>query len=172
MLFTSHQALSDAAASIAQHLDYPLFVQGNQPKAVLLEAFKQAGNGILLGTGSFWEGVDVPGPALSCVIIDKLPFASPSDPVLNARLETLRRNGLNPFATYQLPAATIALKQGVGRLIRDQEDRGVLMLCDPRILSRSYGKVFLSSLPDMPRTRSLADVQRFFSSEFEKEIAV
>ncbi|WP_347258339.1 ATP-dependent DNA helicase [Methylocaldum sp.] len=172
MLFTSHQALSEAAALIAQHLDYPLFVQGNQPKAVLLEAFKQAGNGILLGTGSFWEGVDVPGPALSCVIIDKLPFASPSDPVLNARLETLRRNGLNPFATYQLPAATIALKQGVGRLIRDQEDRGVLMLCDPRILSRSYGKVFLNSLPDTPRTRSLADVQRFFSSEFEKEIAV
>lgn len=172
MLFTSHQALSAAAALVARHLDYPLFVQGEQPKAVLLEAFKQAGNGILLGTGSFWEGVDVPGPALSCVIIDKLPFASPSDPVLNARLETLRRSGLNPFATYQLPAATIALKQGVGRLIRDQSDRGVLMLCDPRILSRSYGKVFLNSLPDMPRTRSLADVQRFFAGGIEEEIAV
>lgn len=164
LLFTSHQALLEAAALLPRHLEYPLFIQGTQPKTVLLELFKRAGNGVLLGTGSFWEGVDVPGPALSCVIIDKLPFASPSDPVLRARLESLRRSGQNPFVSYQLPAAIIALKQGVGRLIRDQDDRGVLMLCDPRILTRSYGKLFLDSLPDMPHSRLIQDVERFFAT--------
>jgi ATP-dependent DNA helicase DinG len=119
---------------------------------------------VLLGTGSFWEGVDVPGTALSCVIIDKLPFASPGDPVLSARLESLRKSGQNPFVSQQLPAAIIALKQGVGRLIRDRNDRGVLMLCDPRILSRSYGKLFLDSLPDIPRSRAIRDVERFFAT--------
>jgi ATP-dependent DNA helicase DinG len=167
LLFTSHQALLEAAALLPKALDYPLFIQGTQPKTVLLEVFKRAGNGVLLGTGSFWEGVDVPGPALSCVIIDKLPFASPSDPVLSARLESLRKAGQNPFAACQLPAAIIALKQGIGRLIRDQNDRGVLMVCDPRILSRSYGKLFLDSLPDIPRSRSLQDVERFFTDETE-----
>lgn len=164
LLFTSHQALSEAAALLPRHLDYPLFIQGTQPKTVLLDLFKQAGNGVLLGTGSFWEGVDVPGTALSCVIIDKLPFASPGDPVLSARLESLRKSGQNPFVSQQLPAAIIALKQGVGRLIRDRNDRGVLMLCDPRILSRSYGKLFLDSLPDIPRSRAIRDVERFFAT--------
>lgn len=165
LLFTSHHALREAAELLPKALDYPLFIQGTQPKTVLLEQFKRAGNGILLGTSSFWEGVDVPGPALSCVIIDRLPFASPGDPVLSARLESLKKSGRNPFAAHQLPAAIIALKQGVGRLIRDPDDRGVLMLCDPRLLGRSYGKLFLDSLPDMPRGYSIHDVQRFFAEE-------
>ncbi|QSA95562.1 ATP-dependent DNA helicase [Methylococcus sp. EFPC2] len=162
MLFTSHQALQTAAGLLPAQVDFPLFVQGSQPKAALLEAFRQAGNGVLLGTSSFWEGVDVQGEALSCVIIDKLPFASPGDPVLGARLETLKRKGLSPFGAYQLPTAVIALKQGVGRLIRSSEDRGVLMLCDPRLVGKPYGKVFLNSLPPMRRTRLLAKVEAFF----------
>lgn len=165
LLFTSRQAMAEAAALLSEALDYPLFVQGTQPKAALLDQFRQAGNGVLLGTASFWEGVDVRGPALSCVIIDRLPFASPSDPVLSARLDTLRKNGVSPFRAYQLPAAVIALKQGVGRLIRSSEDRGVLMLCDPRLLSRPYGKAFLNSLPSMHRTRSLAKVEQFYQAE-------
>ncbi|MDD1648868.1 MAG: ATP-dependent DNA helicase [Methylococcaceae bacterium] len=165
ILFTSHQALNFAASLLAGALDYPLFIQGSQPKTRLLEAFKAAGNGVLLGTATFWEGVDVPGPALSCVIIDKLPFASPVDPVLNARLESIRQAGYSPFAAYQLPSAIISLKQGVGRLIRDHEDRGVLMLCDPRLLSKPYGRLFLNSLPAIPRSRSLDDVERFFARE-------
>lgn len=165
MLFTSHQALQIAAKLLPAEVDFPLFVQGSQPKAALLEAFRRAGNGVLLGTSSFWEGVDVQGPALSCVIIDKLPFASPGDPVLGARLETLKRKGLSPFGAYQLPTAVIALKQGVGRLIRSSEDRGVLMLCDPRLVGKPYGKVFLNSLPPMRRTRMLERVEAFFQAE-------
>ncbi|MGZ8219748.1 ATP-dependent DNA helicase [Methylomagnum sp.] len=165
VLFTSHQALLEAAALLPLAVDYPLFVQGAQPKTALLEQFKRAGNGVLLGTASFWEGVDVPGTALSCVIIDKLPFAAPSDPVLSARLDSLKKAGLNPFSVHQLPAAIITLKQGVGRLIRDQGDRGVLMICDPRLVSRSYGKLFLDSLPDIPRSRSVRDVEQFFALE-------
>lgn len=164
VLFTSHQALAEAATTLSSTLEYPLFVQGTQPKTRLLEQFKAAGNGVLLGTATFWEGVDVPGPALSCVIIDKLPFASPSDPVLSARLDSMQRAGHNPFVSYQLPAAIIALKQGVGRLIRDHGDRGILMLCDPRLLTRPYGKLFLNSLPEIPRIRAVAEVEQFFSS--------
>ncbi len=164
VLFTSHQALAEAATMLSNTLEYPLFVQGTQPKTRLLEQFKAAGNGVLLGTATFWEGVDVPGPALSCVIIDKLPFASPSDPVLSARLDSMQRAGLNPFVSYQLPAAIIALKQGVGRLIRDHGDRGILMLCDPRLLTRPYGTLFLKSLPEIPRIRAVAEVAQFFSS--------
>jgi ATP-dependent DNA helicase DinG len=162
MLFTSHMALNHAARFIEAALEYPLFVQGSQPKTKLLDAFKASGHGILLGTSSFWEGVDVPGPSLSCVIIDKLPFASPTDPILNALLDHLRNAGLNPFTSFQLPAAIIALKQGVGRLIRDHNDRGVLMICDPRIRTKPYGKLFLKSIPDMPQTASIADVQHFY----------
>lgn len=164
-LFTSHAAMQNAATVLKNLVEYPLFVQGSQPKARLLESFKQAGNGILLGTSSFWEGIDVRGPALSCVIIDKLPFASPGDPVLNAKLDALKKRGLSPFGDYQLPSAVIALRQGVGRLIRSSDDRGVFMLCDPRVVSKSYGKVFLNSLPPMRRTRSLPLVQRFFAAE-------
>ena len=171
MLFTSHMALNHAARVLESALEYPLFVQGSQPKTTLLEAFKASGHGILLGTSSFWEGVDVPGPSLSCVIIDKLPFASPTDPILNARLDHLRKAGLNPFTSLQLPSAIIALKQGVGRLIRDHNDRGVLMICDPRIRTKPYGRLFLKSIPDMPQTASIADVQHFYHRASAQEPA-
>jgi ATP-dependent DNA helicase DinG len=162
VLFTSHRALARAAAWLAGRLDYPLLVQGEAPRAELLARFRALGNAVLLGTGSFWEGVDVRGEALSCVIIDKLPFAVPDDPVRRARLERLAEAGGNAFLEVQLPEAVIALKQGAGRLIRDETDRGVLVLCDPRLLTRGYGRVFLESLPPMPRTRRLEDVQAFF----------
>ncbi len=165
MLFTSYRALREAAALLDGRLDYPLLVQGGLPRGELLERFRRLGNAVLLGTGSFWEGVDVRGPALSCVIIDKLPFASPGDPVLAARIDALRRRGGNPFLDHQVPAAVIALKQGVGRLIRDVDDRGVLMLCDPRLLTKPYGRLFLDSLPAMTRTRRLERVQQFFELE-------
>ncbi len=161
MLFTSHRALRRAAELLVD-IPYPLFVQGTAPRHQLLTEFRESGNGVLLGAASFWEGVDVAGEALSCVIIDKLPFAAPDDPVLEARLSALRESGGNPFFDWQVPAAVIALKQGAGRLIRDIADRGVLMLCDPRITSRAYGKLFLKSLPPLPLTRELGDVQKFF----------
>ncbi|WP_257388042.1 ATP-dependent DNA helicase [Tahibacter caeni] len=161
LLFTSHRALRRAAERLATQ-PYPLFVQGTAPRHQLLTAFRASGNGVLLGAASFWEGVDVAGEALSCVIIDKLPFAAPDDPVLEARLAALREAGGNPFVQWQIPSAVIALKQGAGRLIRDVDDRGVLVLCDPRLSTRPYGKLFLRSLPPTPVTRELADVQTFF----------
>lgn len=164
-LFTSHRALRQAAELLQSKIEYPLLVQGSQPKPFLIERFKEYGNAILLGTASFWEGVDVRGDALSCVIIDKLPFASPGDPVMKARLDSLRRRGENPFTGFQLPMAVLSLKQGVGRLIRDVNDRGVFMLCDPRLLKRPYGQVFLDSLPPMRRTRSIDDVELFFRTD-------
>ncbi len=170
LLFTSHRALKHAAASLAGKLPFPLLVQGSAPRSELLARFRQAGNAVLLGTGSFWEGVDVRGEALSCVIIDKLPFASPDDPVLQARARSLEEAGGNSFMDYQVPQAVIALKQGVGRLIRDVQDRGVLVLCDPRLLSKGYGKIFLASLPPMPRTTELAQVLAFFSTDGVREM--
>ena len=161
-LFTSHRALKIAAEILENKIDYPLLVQGTRAKAVLLDQFKQQGNAILLATSSFWEGVDVRGDALSCVIIDKLPFASPGDPVLKARLNAMEKQGRNPFFEYQLPTAVIALRQGVGRLIRDVNDTGVLMVCDPRLLKRAYGHMFLDSVPAMKRTREIEDVREFF----------
>ncbi len=163
LLFTSHRALRRAAELLPSRVDFPLFVQGSAPRNRLLETFRDSGNGVLLGAASFWEGVDVAGEALSVVVIDKLPFAAPDDPVLVARLDALREAGANPFTDWQIPAAVIALKQGAGRLIRDVNDYGVLVLCDPRLSSRGYGKLFLASLPPLPRTRALADVARFFS---------
>ena len=162
LLFTSHRALRRAADLLEGKIPYPLFVQGTAPRHQLLNDFRASGNGVLLGAASFWEGVDVAGEALSCVVIDKLPFAAPDDPVLQARLEALARAGGNPFTQWQVPNAVIALKQGAGRLIRDVHDRGVLVLCDPRLITRGYGRVFLNSLPAMPRTRVLADVREFF----------
>ena len=164
-LFTSHRALQQAAELLKHKIDYPLLIQGSRPKSQLLEQFKKAGNAVLLGTSSFWEGVDVRGEALSCVIIDKLPFSSPGDPVLKARLDAMTQQGKNPFFEHQLPTAVIALRQGIGRLIRDVTDRGVLMVCDPRLLKRSYGQLFLDSVPAMKRTRDIADVQAFFQHE-------
>jgi ATP-dependent DNA helicase DinG len=162
LLFTSHRALKRAAELLAD-LPYPLFVQGTRPRATLLDEFRASGNGVLLGAASFWEGVDVRGDALSLVVIDKLPFAAPDDPVLEARLSAIREAGGNPFAEVQIPAAAIALKQGAGRLIRDVDDRGVLMLCDPRLLGSNYGRLFLACLPTMPITREVAEVEEFFA---------
>ena len=164
LLFASHRALREAAALLAD-APWPLFVQGTAPRALLLERFRAAGNGVLLGTASFREGVDVVGDALSVVVIDKLPFAAPDDPVFAARLEAIERAGGNAFRQEQLPQAVIALKQGVGRLLRSETDRGVLVLCDRRLLARSYGKVFFRSLPALACTRELADVQAFFGHD-------
>lgn len=162
LLFTSHRALRLAAELLAGRVTYPLFVQGSAPRHQLLSGFRESGNGVLLGAASFWEGVDVAGEALSVVVIDKLPFAAPDDPVLVARLEVLRESGLNPFVEWQIPNAVIALKQGAGRLIRDINDRGVLVLCDPRLTSKGYGRIFLASLPPMPRSADVEDVRVFF----------
>jgi len=169
MLFTSYRALHEAAELLEDQLDYPMLVQGESSQRDMIERFRALGNAVLLGTSSFWEGVDVRGDALSCVIIDKFPFAAPNDPVLEARIQSIRDNKGNPFADYQLPQAVIALKQGVGRLIRDAKDKGVLMICDPRLISRNYGQTFLDSLPRMPRTRKLSVVQRFFSLHRQSE---
>jgi ATP-dependent DNA helicase DinG len=163
LLFTSHRALRRAAEILPTRVAFPLFVQGTAPRHRLLTDFRASGNGVLLGAASFWEGVDVAGEALSVVVIDKLPFAAPDDPVLVARLDALREAGGNPFTDWQIPTAVIALKQGAGRLIRDVHDRGVLVLCDPRLTTRAYGKLFLASLPPLPRTRVLGDVERFFA---------
>ncbi|HEX7815333.1 ATP-dependent DNA helicase [Dyella sp.] len=163
LLFTSHRALRRAAELLHQRVPWPLFVQGAAPRHRLLEEFRASGHGVLLGAASFWEGVDVQGDALSVVVIDKLPFAAPDDPVLQARLDALEQSGINPFMGWQVPSAVIALKQGVGRLIRDVRDRGVLVLCDPRLTGKGYGKLFLASLPAMPRTRDIDDVQAFFT---------
>jgi ATP-dependent DNA helicase DinG len=165
LLFTSHRALREAADLLAVRRDFPLFVQGTQPRHRLLEEFRQSGNGVLLGAASFWEGVDVAGDALQVVVIDKLPFAAPDDPVLEARLDAIRRSGGNPFRDWQLPTAVIGLKQGAGRLIRTHTDRGVLVLCDPRLVTKSYGRTFLDSLPPLPRTRTLDDVHAFLAAQ-------
>lgn len=164
LLFASHRALREAAETL-RDAPWPLFVQGEAPRATLLQRFRESGNGVLLGAASFREGVDVVGDALSVVVIDKLPFAAPDDPVFEARLEAIRRDGGNPFRDEQLPQAVIALKQGVGRLIRSETDRGVLVLCDPRLTGKPYGRVFLDSLPPFARTREVADVERFFGVE-------
>ncbi|HTP39537.1 MAG TPA: ATP-dependent DNA helicase [Steroidobacteraceae bacterium] len=155
LLFTSHRALQAAAQWLRaqQGMPWPLLVQGDAPREQLLRRFREHGSAVLLGAASFWEGVDVPGLALRLVVIDKLPFVAPDDPVVRARIEHLQASGGNPFRDYQLPTAVLALKQGVGRLIRSEEDRGVVMLCDPRLSSRGYGSVFLQSLPPMPATR-------------------
>jgi len=174
LLFTSHRALRRAADLLRERVPWPLFVQGDAPRHRLLEEFRASGHGVLLGAASFWEGVDVQGEALSVVVIDKLPFAAPDDPVLQARLEALEQSGINPFMGWQVPSAVIALKQGAGRLIRDVRDRGVLVLCDPRLTGKGYGKLFLASLPPMPRTREITDVQAFFaqaSSPFDENAA-
>ncbi|WP_147652294.1 ATP-dependent DNA helicase [Vulcaniibacterium gelatinicum] len=164
VLFASHRALREAAEALRDG-PWPLFVQGQAPRHVLLEQFRASGNGVLLGAASFREGVDVAGEALSVVVIDKLPFAAPDDPVFQARLEAIRRAGGNPFRDEQLPQAVIALKQGAGRLIRTETDRGVLVLCDPRLGTRAYGRVFLDSLPPMAVTRDIGEVVRFFAAE-------
>lgn len=168
ILFTSYRAMDLARDWFSTQSDFPVLYQGQMPKRELLDAFQSLGNAVLLGTSSFWEGVDVRGEALSCVIIDKLPFGSPGDPVMSARIHAMQQSGGNPFFEYQLPQAAITLKQGVGRLIRDVTDKGVLVLCDPRIRTREYGEVFINSLPSrMPITNEVEEVQDFFKRERE-----
>jgi ATP-dependent DNA helicase DinG len=163
VLFTSHQALAKAAEILSKAIKYPIFIQGHAPRSELLNQFRNTKHAVLLGTSSFWEGVDVKGEALSLVIIDKLPFASPDDPVLQARLNHFSKQGGNPFMDHQVPQAAISLKQGVGRLIRDITDRGVCVICDKRIVSKGYGKQIIKALPPMPISHDLEDVQRFFN---------
>ena len=165
LLFTSHRALREAARRLealpAFRGTYPLLVQGDAPRETLLARFRELGNAVLLGTASFWEGVDVRGHALAVVVIDKLPFAAPDEPLLRARLEGIRRRGGNPFSEFQLPQAVLALKQGFGRLIRDRDDFGVVAICDPRIRSRGYGALFLGSLPPARIAADAAEAAAF-----------
>ncbi|MDO9206258.1 ATP-dependent DNA helicase [Methylotenera sp.] len=158
-----HALLKDAFAE--NGIESPLLLQGDTSRTELLDRFRQLGNAVLVGSQSFWEGVDVRGEALSVVIIDKLPFAPPDDPVLSARVDKLNAEGKNAFMEYQLPYSVITLKQGAGRLIRDENDRGVLMICDPRLITKSYGKRIWQSLPPFKRTRLLTDVQAFFAHD-------
>ncbi len=166
-LFTSHAMMNRVHKILCDDDDatseWTILLQGEAPKSELLKRFRQSDHAVLFGTASFWEGVDVVGEDLSCVIIDKLPFASPSDPVLKSKLQNSEEQGGNPFMDWQIPAAVIALKQGAGRLIRSETDRGVLVLCDPRVVSKPYGKLFLGSLPDMTVTREINVVRKFFA---------
>jgi ATP-dependent DNA helicase DinG len=172
-LFTSHRALNNARKWFKSHKSVlngrKLLVQGDAPRDDLLRRFRHCGDAVLLGTGSFWEGVDVRGPALSVVAIDKLPFASPADPLMMARLEFIRREGGNGFMDHQLPTAALALKQGAGRLLRDDKDYGVVVLCDPRITGKRYGSKFLQALAPMPSTASLRDVASFLAAHERKK---
>lgn len=160
-LCTSHQMMRDLGERFRQSLALPVLLQGETSKQKTLSEFMSLGNALLVATGAFWEGIDVRGDALSCVIIDKLPFTAPDDPLLKARIEDCRLQGGEPFQQVQLPEAVITLKQGVGRLIRDASDKGALIICDNRLVTRDYGGVFLASLPPIPRTRDLEQIQAF-----------
>ena len=162
VLFTSYAQMKDVYQRLLGELEFPMFLQGDAPKSTLLEEFRLTPHAVLFATSSFWQGVDVQGEQLSCVIIDRLPFAVPSDPVVAARVKSIDTEGGNAFYQYQVPAAVITLKQGFGRLIRSLQDRGLLVLLDNRILKKAYGKVFLESLPDYRRTIALQDVEEFF----------
>lgn len=155
LLFTSHAMMHKVAKVLEDEIDNPILVQGKTSKRELLNKFMSNPDAVLLGTGAFWEGVDVRGDKLTCVMIDKLPFTAPDEPLLQAKVEDCRKKGENPFATMQIPQAVITLKQGAGRLIRDVHDKGVLVICDHRLVNKDYGQIFLRSLPDMKRTRSL-----------------
>ncbi len=164
-LFTSYSQMRPVHEQLLARVGFPLLLQGTAPRNALLEEFRITPNAVLLGTSSFWQGVDVQGEQLSCVIVDKLPFAVPSDPVVAARMKAIEEDGGNPFAEYQIPTAVIALKQGFGRLIRCLNDRGVLVLLDPRLQRQRYGRVFLESLPPYRVTQKIADVEAFFAKK-------
>jgi ATP-dependent DNA helicase DinG len=162
VLFTSYANLREVEATLTGEIEYPILVQGTAPRSALLRDFKATPNAVLLATSSFWQGVDVAGEALSCVIIDKLPFTSPGDPITAARIEAINARGGSAFGEYQIPLAVLALQQGLGRLLRHREDRGVLAVLDPRLRTMGYGRRFLASLPPAPVTHELADIERFF----------
>ncbi|WP_421243389.1 ATP-dependent DNA helicase [Aeromonas enteropelogenes] len=164
-LCTSHQVMRQVAEVLRREIGRTVLLQGEDNKQRLLKEFVENGRAVLVATSSFWEGIDVRGAALSCVIIDKLPFASPDDPLLKARVDDCKLKGCDPFAELQLPKAVIALKQGVGRLIRDRSDHGVLVICDPRMVNKPYGATFIKSLPAIPRTRELAMLGDFFGAK-------
>lgn len=163
-LFTSHRALQAAAEILQENISYPILVQGTRSKTQLLQDFTQIKHAVLLGTYSFWEGVDVRGETLSCVIIDKLPFASPADPILKARMHAMKQQNQDPFYQYQLPHSVISMRQGIGRLIRDGSDKGVIMIADPRLTTRRYGQAFIESFPNIPITRDPQQVLSFIDS--------
>jgi ATP-dependent DNA helicase DinG len=163
VLFTSYANLREVQAIASSEIAYPILVQGTAPRSALLREFKATPNAVLLATSSFWQGVDVVGEALSCVIIDKLPFASPGDPITSARIEAISARGGSAFGEYQIPLAILALQQGLGRLLRHRQDRGVLAVLDPRLRTMGYGRLFLASLPPAPVTSDIDDVERFFA---------
>jgi ATP-dependent DNA helicase DinG len=164
VLFTSYATLRAVQALAEMALDYPIFAQGTAPRSQLLNQFRATPNAVLFATSSFWQGVDVAGDALSCVIVDKLPFASPADPITAARIDAIRARGGDPFADYQVPLAILTLQQGLGRLIRHRRDRGVLAVIDPRLRTKGYGRRFVASLPPAPIVDDLARVEAFFST--------
>ncbi len=163
VLFTSYHNLNIAYQVLKDKIPFTIYRQGHAPRSVLLDAFRQDIHSVLFATGSFWQGVDVPGEALSCLIIDKLPFDSPGEPIVAARIDAIRSQGHNPFMAYQVPSAIISLKQGLGRLIRKRSDRGILSILDVRIMTSRYGRFFLESLPPIPVTHDLSDIDRFFN---------
>src|SRR3989442_12301694 len=161
VLFTSCAVLRTVQRFVEMALTYPILVQGTAPRSTLIEQFRSTPNAVLLATSSFWQGVDVVGQALSCVIVDKLPFASPADPITAARIESINAPGGNAFADYQVPLAVLAVQQGLGRLIRHRTDRGVLAVLDPRLRTMGYGRRFLDSLPPAPLTADIEEIGRF-----------
>jgi ATP-dependent DNA helicase DinG len=175
LLYTSYRGLAEGVRALKSRFPdppFPVLVQGEAPREALLNRFRELGNAVLLATGSFWEGVDVKGDALSIVAIDKLPFAAPDDPLLKARLEGIRRRGGNPFFEYQLPQAVLALKQGVGRLIRDFDDFGVIVIGDPRIRTKAYGRMFLESMPPSPIVTDSAVAAEFLSDRLARQAVI
>ena len=163
VLFTSYANMNAVAERIAGRVEFPLLMQGEAPKAQLLDTFRRTRHAVLLATASFWQGVDVAGEQLSCVIVDKLPFASPGDPVVAARIDRLRRRGANAFGEYQVPVAVLMLKQGLGRLIRSARDRGILAVLDSRLVNKQYGRRFLESLPPARLVHDIEEVARFMA---------
>jgi len=166
VLFTSYATLRAVQAIAEMAIDYPILVQGTAPRSHLLKQFRETPHAVLLATSSFWQGVDVIGDALSCVIVDKLPFASPGDPITAARIDAIRAREGDPFGEYQVPLAVLTLQQGLGRLIRHRRDRGILAVLDPRLRTKGYGRRFLASLPPAPVVHDLGRIEQFFSGKY------